>query len=129
MKNKDKKTAKEIKKIVANYYGLNVYDLDKKSRKREIIEPRQIAHKIIKDKTIKMSLREVGAEVGGKKHDCVLHSIKTVNNMIDTDKEYKERYNYINEKCNRYVSKVNKIQKCIKIDNLLLYSFEENGVI
>jgi chromosomal replication initiator protein len=37
----------------------------------------------------KSSLAKIGAHCGGKDHATVLHACRTVNNLIDTDKQFK----------------------------------------
>lgn len=74
----------EIKSIVARYFSIPFYNLDIKSRKREIVEKRQIAHYLAKIHTAE-SLANIGKAIGNKDHATVLNSSKTVNNMIDTD--------------------------------------------
>ena len=61
------------------------------TRKREIVEARQMAMKMAKEFTT-ASLQLIGNEVGGKDHATVLHACKTVDNLCDTDKSYLGRY-------------------------------------
>jgi hypothetical protein len=51
------------------------------------------------DKTFKYSLRKV-AQLTGCDHATVIHSSKTCRNLMDTDREYRE-------KCNQVIEKVN----------------------
>jgi chromosomal replication initiator protein len=37
----------------------------------------------------KSSLASIGAQIGRKDHATVLHACKTVNNLIDTDKQFR----------------------------------------
>lgn len=53
-----------------------------KTRKREIVMARQVAHFLLKNKT-KLSLSRIGLIAGAKDHATVMHSIKTVQNAID----------------------------------------------
>ena len=59
-----------------------------KTRKREIVQARQIAMYFSKSFT-KSSLATIGSQIGGKDHATVLHACKTVNNLIDTDKRFR----------------------------------------
>jgi len=83
----------EIQKVVAEYFDQTVELIHSKTRKREIVQSRQIAMFFSK-KLTKYSLAEIGKEIGGKDHATVLHACKTVNNLIDTDKRFN---NYIKE--------------------------------
>jgi chromosomal replication initiator protein len=59
-----------------------------KTRKREVVQARQIAMYFSKSLT-KASLASIGAHCGGKDHATVLHACRTVNNLMETDKRFK----------------------------------------
>ena len=88
-----KNTAREvsidyIQKVVCDYFNLNIELLESKTRKREVVQARQIAMFFAKQMT-KASLASIGAHCGGKDHATVLHACKTVNNLMDTDKRFR----------------------------------------
>ena len=88
-----KNTAREvsidyIQKVVCDYFDLPIELLKSKTRKREVVQARQIAMFFAKQMT-KSSLANIGAHCGGKDHATVLHACKTVNNLMDTDKRFK----------------------------------------
>ena len=62
----------QLKQIIKEITGA---DINKVSRKREIIEARAIYYKILKQIDKKKSLQSIGASVG-KDHATVLHSLK-----------------------------------------------------
>ncbi|MBQ1696219.1 MAG: chromosomal replication initiator protein DnaA, partial [Bacteroidales bacterium] len=78
-----------IQKVVCNYFSMSVDVLSSKTRKREIVQARQIAMYFAKNMT-KCSLAVIGNAIGNKDHATVLHACKTVNNLIDTDKNFKQ---------------------------------------
>ena len=82
-----------IQKVVCEFFNLNPEAITSKTRKREIVQARQIAMYFAKGMT-KLSLATIGAQIGGKDHATVLHACKTVNNLIDTDRQFK---GYIDE--------------------------------
>ncbi|MEA3447175.1 MAG: chromosomal replication initiator protein DnaA [Bacteroidota bacterium] len=86
-----------IQKVVCNYFGLTVDKLNSKTRKREVVQARQIAMYFAKNMT-KSSLAIIGANIGNKDHATVLHACKTVNNLIETNKNFKEYITEIDEK-------------------------------
>jgi chromosomal replication initiator protein len=93
-----KNTAREvsidyIQKVVCDYFDLPLELLKSKTRKREVVQARQIAMYFAKSMT-KSSLATIGLHCGGKDHATVLHACRTVNNLMDTDKRFK---NYIEE--------------------------------
>ena len=77
-----------IQQTVCDYFSMPVDQLKSKTRKREIVQARQIAMYFAKSKT-KSSLSTIGARIGGKDHATVLHACKTVKNLLDTDKRFK----------------------------------------
>ena len=89
---KDKKelSLNDIKLIVCKYFGIEPEALESKSRKREIVQARQIAMYFAKNKT-NYSSTAIGAIVGDKDHATVLYACKTINNLIETDKEFKSK--------------------------------------
>ena len=95
----------EIDKVVARHYGLNVEDLSVKTRKREIVEPRQIAM-YMNELYTKESLKDIGRRYG-KDHATVLHASKTVINLKETDRHFSAIVETIVEKlASAYVLKV-----------------------
>ena len=88
-----KNTAKEvsidyIQKVVCDYFDMAIDTLKSKTRKREVVQARQIAMYFSKQMT-KSSLATIGMHCGGKDHATVLHACKTVNNLMDTDKRFR----------------------------------------
>jgi chromosomal replication initiator protein len=86
-----------IQKVVCDYFNLSPDLLQSKTRKREIVQARQIAMYFSKSLT-KSSLASIGALIGGKDHATVLHACKTVNNLMDTDKRFKNQIETIEKK-------------------------------
>jgi chromosomal replication initiator protein len=86
-----------IQKIVCDYFNISPDQLHSKTRKREIVQARQIAMYFSKSLT-KSSLASIGSQIGGKDHATVLHACKTVNNLIDTDKRFKQTIENIEKK-------------------------------
>ena len=88
-----KSTAREvsidyIQKVVCDYFDLAIDTMKSKTRKREVVQARQIAMYFAKNMT-KSSLATIGMHCGGKDHATVLHACRTVNNLMDTDKRFK----------------------------------------
>ena len=62
--------------------------LKSKTRKREVVQARQISMYFSKKMT-KSSLASIGAHCGGKDHATVLHACRTINNLVETDKQFR----------------------------------------
>lgn len=77
-----------IQKVVCEYFSLPLDVINSKTRKREIVQARQLAMFFSKRHT-KSSLATIGQHCGNKDHATVLHAVKTVNNLVDTDKKFK----------------------------------------
>jgi chromosomal replication initiator protein len=89
-----KNTAREvsidyIQKVVCDYFDLPIELLKSKTRKREIVQARQISMYFAKKMT-KSSLANIGLHCGGKDHATVLHACRTVNNLSETDKHFRK---------------------------------------
>jgi chromosomal replication initiator protein len=77
-----------ISKVVCDYFNMPVDSLQAKTRKREVVQARQLAMYFSKNMT-KSSLASIGSQIGNKDHATVLHACKTVNNLRETDKNFK----------------------------------------
>jgi chromosomal replication initiator protein len=88
-----------IQKVVCDYFDLPLDLMKSKSRKREVVQARQIAMYFAKNFT-KSSLATIGAQCGGKDHATVLHACKTVNNLMDTDKKFRGYVEELEKKLN-----------------------------
>jgi chromosomal replication initiator protein len=102
MKNFVKTTAKEmtienIQKMVCDYFHLPYDRLLAKTRKREVVQARQITMYLAK-KFTKSSLKNIGEHFGGFDHTTVIHSCQTVENLMDTDTEYREQLLQLQQK-------------------------------
>ena len=86
-----------IQKIVCSYFNIGVDQLQSRTRKREIVQARQVAMFFSKSLT-KSSLATIGSQIGGKDHATVLHACKTVNNLIETDKRFRLQIDEIEKK-------------------------------
>lgn len=78
-----------ISKVVCDYFKMPVDALQTKTRKREIVQARQIAMYFSKSLT-KYSLASIGSQIGSKDHATVLHACKTVINLKETDKNFRQ---------------------------------------
>lgn len=86
-----------IQKVVCDYFDINIDTLNSKTRKREIVQARQLSMYFSK-KLTKSSLAAIGLHCGNKDHATVLHACRTVNNLIDTDKQFKVYVDEIEKK-------------------------------
>ena len=74
---------------VCGYFKITRDLMLSKTRKREIVQARQIAMYLGRNLT-KTSLAAIGAQIGGKDHATVLHACNTVTDLIETDRNFKQ---------------------------------------
>ncbi|MBR1517690.1 MAG: chromosomal replication initiator protein DnaA [Bacteroidales bacterium] len=77
-----------IQKVVCDYFNLPVDSIQSRTRKREIVQARQLTMYFAK-KLTKSSLAAIGMQCGNKDHATVLHACKTVSNLAETDKTFR----------------------------------------
>ncbi len=82
-----------IQKVVSKYFEMDVSTLQSKTRKRHIVQARQLAMYFAKRMT-KASLASIGSQIGSRDHATVLHACKTVDNLAETDKSFRK---YVDE--------------------------------
>jgi len=106
LKNFIKKSSKEltiehIQRLVGDHMNVSIDEIKSKTRKRNIVQARQISMYFSK-KLTSSSLCVIGKHFGNRDHSTVIHACQTVNDLKDTDQEY--------------LSKLNEIQKLITIN-------------
>lgn len=77
-----------IQKVVCDYFNLPIDSIQSRTRKREIVQARQLTMYFAKKMT-KSSLAIIGLQCGNKDHATVLHACKTVANLAETDKQFR----------------------------------------
>ena len=87
--NRNDLTIDHIQQIIADYFGLDIESLHSKTRKRNVVQARQLAMIFSKTYT-KNSLSTIGSQIGQRDHATVLHACKTVENLIETDRAFKK---------------------------------------
>ena len=81
-------TIEHIIDSVCNYMNIDRERLNSSERTREVAIARQLAMYLAKQLT-KIPLSAIGAAIGNRNHATVLHSCKTITNLIDTDQAFK----------------------------------------
>jgi len=86
-----------IQKVVSKYFDIDVATLQSKTRKRHIVQARQLAMYFSKRMT-KASLASIGSQIGKRDHATVLHACKTVDNLSETDKQFRKYVEELRQK-------------------------------
>lgn len=83
---KPKKIAptEEIVKIVADFYNIESESIYKKTRKKEIVRPRQLIMYILRE-DYNMPYPTIGQKLGGRDHTTVIHSYEKVKRELKDD--------------------------------------------
>lgn len=89
-------SASQIRDIVAEYYNMDTDLLIGKSRKRPIVDARQVAMHFCKRMT-QHSLEAIGRRFGGRDHSTVIHACKAIQARIDTDPRFVEELGHIEQ--------------------------------
>lgn len=79
-------TIEDIQRKVADHYNMKLSDLLSAKRTRCVARPRHIAMFLCKTMTTR-SLSEIGRKFGNKDHTTVMHAVKQVTNLLETDAE------------------------------------------
>ena len=92
-----KTSPQTILKSVADFYSISLTDLVKRSRKKEIVKPRQIAMFLLREET-KLSFPEIGQKLGGRDHSTVIHACEKIKNEVSIDEPLKQELILIKER-------------------------------
>ena len=90
-------TIEEIQRITCHYFNISEDLVRAKTRKREVVQARQVAMYFSKQLT-QHSLKTIGLHFGGRDHSTVIHSCQSVENQMETDPKFKEMLDEIGHK-------------------------------
>jgi chromosomal replication initiator protein DnaA len=80
-------TVEKIQNVVCKYYNLDSDAIQTNSRKREVVQARQVTMYLSKKYT-HASFSNIGKIVGRRDHATVLHACKTIKDQIETNKSF-----------------------------------------
>ncbi len=78
-----------IQNAVCDYFNITREEMLSKSRKREIVQARQIAMYLSRHH-INCSFSTIGSAIGGKDHATVVHACGTVSDLMATDRSFRQ---------------------------------------
>lgn len=81
-------TVQRIQDTVSEFYDVKKDLIQSSSRKREIVQARQVTMYFIKKHT-ELSLSQIGVQVGNRSHATVVHAYNTVKNYYEVDKKFR----------------------------------------
>lgn len=85
------KGIKDVIITVCRYYGCQPEDIETRSRKRQFVEPRQLIAWMIHRQVVpnRMTYEQTAEIFGGYNHATVLHSVKAVDQRIQTETAFR----------------------------------------
>lgn len=89
-------TIEDIKKSVCNYFNIKIGTLESRSRKQDIAYARQVAMYLATELT-ETSNVQIGINIGGRNHATVIHAIKQIKDLLDTDEKTQQDVNTIRD--------------------------------
>ena len=90
-------TIDQIQRLVCEYFNIEEDLVRAKTRKREVVQARQVAMFFCK-KLTQHSLKTIGLHFGGRDHSTVIHANTSVENQIETDPKFSEIIDEITNK-------------------------------
>jgi chromosomal replication initiator protein len=94
---KKKTNLKNIIKAVAEFYDININDLIERSRKKELVYPRQITMYLIREE-LSGSYPYIGEKIGGRDHTTVMYACQKINKEIENNESLQQEINLIKER-------------------------------
>jgi len=88
---------KEITKAVADFYDININDLLDRSRRKEVVKPRQIAMYLIRLE-LKSSYPFIGDKLGGRDHTTAIYACEKVEKELEKNDDLEQELNLIKER-------------------------------
>lgn len=98
-------TPEAILYAVSKHFDIPIRDISKKTRKRKILLPRQLAQSLMKEFTA-LNLSEI-AKYFKQDHTTVIHSCKTIQDLVDTGHFISSDLKVIKEQLNDCIENVN----------------------
>ncbi len=87
----------EIIAAVSSYYNIPNTELKGKSRKKEIVRPRQIAMYLLR-KESSMSFPSIGDHFNGRDHTTAMHACEKIERLIEQDEELSQEISFLRER-------------------------------
>lgn len=77
-------SVKDVIKTVANYYNISEDSIYDKTRKKEVVKPRQVIMFLLRE-DFNISYPSIGEKMGGRDHTTVIHSCEKVKDELKTN--------------------------------------------
>jgi len=74
----------DVVKKISNYYEIDERSIYEKTRKKEVVKPRQVIMYILREE-FAVSYPSIGEKIGGRDHTTVIHSCDKIKDQLKTD--------------------------------------------
>jgi len=88
---------KNILQAVAEFYDLDYDSITKRSRRKDIVKPRQIAMYLMRSE-LRASYPSIGIQFGGRDHTTAIHAYEKISSEIESDEQLEQDINLIRKK-------------------------------
>lgn len=88
---------KNIIQAVAEFYDINTSELINRSRKKEIVYPRQVAMYLMREE-LKKSFPFIGEKLGGRDHTTVMYACDKLTKEVEKNETLQQEINLIKER-------------------------------
>ena len=82
-------TARELVKVVSEYFDISLDDLVGQSRRKELVVPRQITMFLMREE-LDSSYPTIGQELGGRDHTTAMHAYSKIKRDFDSDERTRQ---------------------------------------
>jgi len=93
-------TSSQIIKVVADFYEINHHELLSRSRKKSLVEPRQVAAFLLRD-LLNMSYPDIGEKLGKRDHTTAIYAYEKISQEINKNQSLNRKIILIKEAINK----------------------------
>lgn len=87
---------KEVIKKITSFYDLRESEILGRSRKQELVKPRQIAMYLLREE-LKYSYTNIAEKMGNRDHTTIIHACKKINKEIEENPVFAQEVNILRE--------------------------------
>jgi len=80
---------KQVLQAVSDFYDINSQDLINRSRRRDIVKPRQIAMYLLREE-LQASFPVIGDQLGGRDHSTAMYAYEKIRQEIERDDDFEQ---------------------------------------
>jgi chromosomal replication initiator protein len=93
-KPKKQVSIKDVVKIVSDFYNIEENNIYEKTRKKEVVKPRQVIMYLLRE-DMNISYPSIGEKLGGRDHTTVIHSCEKIKEDIKSNQILLQELNHI----------------------------------